>query len=125
MKFHSQTDINTGEKPYSCDFCPRTFAQKGNAKIHQMRCFVNTKKQAVAELCQAHAQVDLPAEAEFNLIVEFQNCISLEKVICADFRLFTPIWVIFHGIIFYFLKISKIALHSNCVNLQLLDSMFC
>ena len=82
-------------------------------------------KQAGAELCQAQAQVYLPAEADFNLTVEFQNCNSLEKVICP---------VIFSDLghlpmrhllwnIFYFLKNSKIALHSTRVNLQLLDSM--
>ena len=28
----------TGDKSYSCDFCPKTFAKKDDAKIHQIKC---------------------------------------------------------------------------------------
>ena len=48
-------------------------------------------EKAGAELCQAQAHVDLPAEVEFNLIVVLQNCTSLENVICAHVRLFSAI----------------------------------
>jgi hypothetical protein len=36
-------------------------------------------KQAVAELCQAQAQLSLPAEAELSLTVEFRILALLEK----------------------------------------------
>jgi hypothetical protein len=51
----------------------------------------NKGKKAGAELCQAQAQVDLPADAEFNLTVEFQNCTSLENIICPHVLLFSSI----------------------------------
>ena len=54
---------------------------------------LKVKKQAGAELCQAHTQVSFPAEAELNLTVEFQISVVIEKTynyIClyvSDFQL--------------------------------------
>ena len=28
----------TGNKSYSCDFCPKIFAKKDDAKIHEIKC---------------------------------------------------------------------------------------
>ena len=47
-----------------------------------------TRKQAGAELCQAWAQVDLPAEAQFHLPVGFQIHILLKKASFAHLWLF-------------------------------------
>ena len=52
------------------------------------------KKQAGAELCQAQAQVDLPAEAEFSLTIGCWIQILLEKASFACFGLYQTIWVL-------------------------------
>lgn len=30
--------IHTGERPYHCNFCDRSFSQTGNLKLHQLKC---------------------------------------------------------------------------------------
>ena len=64
-------------------------SQKAKTKAIQTR-FMHRKimwKQAGAGLCQAQAPVDLPAEAEFILTVEFKIGIILEKASFAYFFL--------------------------------------
>ena len=80
MKFHNRTDINTGEKPYSCDFCPRTFAQKGNAKIHQMRCLDLVSPRPIIE----NPKIDFfeSSESTNNTFSVLKNKVSLSCKYC-------------------------------------------
>ena len=71
------------------------------------------RRQAGAELCQAQAQVRLPAMAELILTVEFH--------ILADFQLFSSSFMV---VVFHIITISKIMLSSTRVELQLFCSKF-
>ena len=80
MEFYNRTDINTGEKPYSCDFCPRTFAQKGNAKIHQMRCLDLVSPRPIIE----NPKIDFfeSSESTNNTFSVLKNKVSLSCKYC-------------------------------------------
>jgi hypothetical protein len=86
------------------------------------RVYNKISKQAGAELCQAQAQLGLPAEAELILTVEFKILAILEKtyncyqLYFAGFQLIRPssIEIIFHGC-----RLPSLQKFQNCFGLQM------
>lgn len=49
-KLQRHMRCHTGERPFDCNFCNRTFSQTGNLKLHQIKCHSQDRIMPVADV---------------------------------------------------------------------------
>ncbi|XP_012256864.2 zinc finger protein 62-like isoform X1 [Athalia rosae] len=80
-KLQRHSRCHSGERPYRCPYCDRTFSQTGNLKTHQLKCHHVTCIISETSNCRQHLSNDGHLEGSNTSLDNFQSVYITESEI--------------------------------------------